>query len=154
MRCPHCGHLILDEAPEILWNQHTRQISTRFGSVTIAEISLFPVLELLFNKRHTYGLTVERIIEILFMNDPDGGVCEAAIRVRLRRLRRALCPIGLAITNNCHGGGYRLVLWDPDRAIEHVAALMQRRNRFLPNKVSPPISPTGPTRKTRVRASN
>lgn len=67
------------------------------------------------------ALTRERIIAVLYGNDPDGGPDDAdsAVRSHLKRLRERLDPYGIKVLTIGIGQGAEGWLVDPD----HIMAL-------------------------------
>lgn len=106
--CPTCGQrchireaLLIDKMDGIVQRGERR--------VTISRGHAVELLSAL-HRVHPGGLTLAKLVHLLWADDRDGGpeAPEDAIRVKVSHLRPMLAPLGIGIKNTW--GGYRLVL--------------------------------------------
>ena len=85
-RCPYCGSPIV--TTELILPRTKRRI--------LAIVQHFP------------GISAERLRELVWINDPNGGPeSRKAIHVHIHHLNKRLAPFGLAVRGSV-SGGYRL----------------------------------------------
>lgn len=114
-RCPCCGGAI---ASNIEWHPDQRLVRTPHGAAVLRSGQQAHLFELLWRRRGAAGFTAERLLDLLYVDDPDGGPSCLAIRALVYRMRRMLIPIGIVM----HGGtggrsaNYQIELTTPEKA--------------------------------------
>lgn len=111
MLCPCCGQ---ERPEETTWDPERWRLTTKHGSVTLRGSCEKRIFDLLWRKRGVYGLTRQRIVDVAYADDEDGGPELGAIAQAMGRLRRLVGPIGVVVVGGTTGGlGYSLKFGDP-----------------------------------------
>lgn len=119
--CECCGSRI-DVRGDVIWNAAGWTITTPHGHIELGSKLQAGLFDLLWHHRASQVLTGQRILDIVYADDPDGGpdTVHAAIHL-ISRLRIAIAPLGLRIIGGTKlGQGYKLASASPDVAIDHV----------------------------------
>ena len=113
--CPNCGY---DTSKITEWDFSEWRITTQYGSVILKSMLQARIFDLLWRKQGTKGLTRERIKDIIYMNDPNGGPeCEQALRKVINRIRILVESVGIHVKRGYAGGeGYSLIFTNPQQA--------------------------------------
>lgn len=113
--CPHCQQ---PWQPKTEWDFSSWRITTQFGSIVLRSPLQVKVFDLLWRKQEIKGITRERLIEIIYADDIDGGPSLDAVSQMISRLRKNLISVGIYL--QCGQGqsreGYSLVFMTPDQA--------------------------------------
>lgn len=115
--CPTCGQ---DYQPKIndTWNFPEWRITTQFGSVTLKSNLQAKVFDLLWRKQGIKGLNRQRILDIIYLNDIDGGPEIHTMTSEMMRLRKLIEVVGIHVKRGYSGGeGYSLIMMTPEQAI-------------------------------------
>lgn len=103
------------EVDRIEWRPEEWRVATRFGSAVFGGWRQVQVFDLLYKKRGTRGLTIERIIDIVCADDRDGSVCAGTMKTTIKAMRRTVEPAGVRIVAGTPSGrdGYSLAVAAP-----------------------------------------
>lgn len=116
--CPHCGSYYSSGLTD--WNYPEWKVTTQYGSVVFKSRSQARIFDLLWRKQGIKGLTRERIVDIIYADDPDGGPELHYVSQEFMRMRKLLIPTGIAIKRGFSGGeGYSLVFVNPAEAAKY-----------------------------------
>ena len=114
--CPHCGQPWQQQITN--WDFSEWRITTQFGSLVLRSPLQVKVFDLLWRKQGIKGITRERLIEIIYIDDLNGGPSLDAISQMISRLRKNLISVGIYL--QCGQGqsreGYSLVFMTPEQA--------------------------------------
>lgn len=105
--CPCCG-ATLDVRGDVIWNAAAGTVQTPYAvaRLTVHQAAIFDAL---WKSRGARRLTRERLIDVIYVDDPDGGTNVNSIAMAVMRLRVALSPLGIEIVGGTSSGeGYRL----------------------------------------------
>lgn len=114
--CPHCHQ---SWQPKLEWDFSEWRITTQFGSVIFKSILQAKVFDLLYRKQGMRGLTRERIVEIIYMDDLNGGPEDSQRYMSrvIHTIRAQLISVGIWLKRGFTGGeGYSLIFMTPEQA--------------------------------------
>lgn len=118
--CPHCGSLYAP-VKTTQWNITEWKLTNEFGTVIFKSLLQSKVFDLLWRKQGIRGLTRQRIIDIIYMDDLDGGPEPDTITHEMMRMRKLLVIVGIFLKRGFSGGeGYSLVFLTPEQATSKV----------------------------------
>lgn len=114
--CPHCGQPTQPKLTD--WNYSEWRITTQFGSVELKSLLQTKIFDLLYRRQGVRGLTRERIKDIIYVDDVNGGPeCEQALRKVINRIRIEIEKVGIHLKRGYAGGeGYSLIFTNPVQA--------------------------------------
>lgn len=112
--CPHCGY---DPSKLTDWNFSEWKITTEYGIVNLKSQLQASMFDLFWRKQGIKGLNRNRIIEIIYADDIDGGTEPANITHEIARIRKLVEIVGIHIRRGFTGGeGYSLMFTTPEQA--------------------------------------
>lgn len=114
--CPCCGQSI---APtKIGWDFTEWRITTEFGSVELRSLLQTKIFDLFYRRQGVRGLTRDRIKDIVYADDINGGPeCERALEKVIQRVRKEVEKVGIHVKRGYAGGdGYSLIFTTPEQA--------------------------------------
>lgn len=112
--CPHCQQ---PYQPKDIWDFSSWKITTQFGSIVLKSKQQVNIFDLLWRKQGMRGLTRERLIDIIYTNDINGGPTAWAISQMVSKLRKDLITVGIYLQRgNKSNEGYSLIFMTPEQA--------------------------------------
>lgn len=115
--CPTCGQ---NYQPKVIdtWNFSEWKLTNQFGSVTLKSNLQAKVFDLLWRKQGIKGLNRQRILDIIYLDDIDGGPDISTMTSEMMRLRKLIEVVGIHVKRGYSGGeGYSLIMMTPEQAM-------------------------------------
>lgn len=115
--CPHCGQPTQPKTTD--WNYSEWRITTQFGSIVLTAELQVKIFDILWRKQNIKGITRERLMDILYINEINGGPQGYwGLNKAIQKLRAKLLDVGIFIqaANGRSREGYSLIFTTPEQA--------------------------------------